>query len=162
RRAVDYYAGPARVPTLRAVRATDLRDAQPGYDYLIVAHPSLLEAIEPLAQYHRAHGMRVEVVDVDDVYDQFGGGIAHPRAIRDLVAWGTDHWRVKPRYLLLVGDASTDIHHDLHDGALSGTSYALTPHMQASNVLGGPGFNEMRSYPYPDQARHPATRNLIP
>lgn len=159
---VDYYAATVtRVPQLRAPHAADLRDAGAGYDYLIVAHARLLDAIAPLAQFHRAQGLRVAVYDVDDVYEQFNGGIAHPRAIRDLVAWGTQHWTRKPRYLLLVGDASTDIHHDPKNGQLSGSSYLLTAQPPGEQVLQDNGFAGMTSYPYPQASQLP-TRNLIP
>jgi hypothetical protein len=99
-------------PTLlRAVAAGNLRAAAPGYDYLIVAHPNLIDAIEPLAAFHRKEGLKVAVIDVDAIYDQFNAGIAHPSAIRDLIAWGREHWQVKPRYVLLVGTASFDMRH---------------------------------------------------
>ena len=163
---VDLYPvadGRALSPALvRAVAGRDLRAADPGYDYLIVAHPRLLDAIQPLAQYHHAHGHRVAVVDVDDVYDQFNAGIAHPLAIRDLVAWGTQHWRLKPRYLLLVGDASTEIHHDPRNGSLNGSSYQLTPQARPEQVLTGDGFREMLTYAYPQSDRPLPNRNLIP
>ena len=163
-RGVDYHAlQAATLPALvRAVAPDDPRAAQQGFDYLIVAHPSLLEAIQPLAQLHRQQGLKVAVYDVDDVYDAFNGGIAHPAAIRDLVAWGTQHWTVKPRYLLLVGDASTDIHHDPRNGVLNGSSYSLTTLPRPAQVLQGAGFVEMKSYAYPDQQQRTATRNLIP
>lgn len=161
---IDYYPVIAakRMPLVRATASVDLRAADPGYDYLIVAHPTLLDAIEPLARLHREQGMRVAVYNVDDVYDQFNAGIAHPSAIRDLVAWATQHWTVKPRYLLLVGDASTDIHHDPHNGLLNGSSYQLTPQARPAQVLQGQGFAEMKSYAYADADRRLSTRNLIP
>ena len=161
---IDYYPVTAakRVPSARAIAGLDLRAANPGYDYLIVAHPALLDAIEPLARLHREQGLKVAVYNVDDVYDQFNAGIAHPAAIRDLVAWGTQHWTVKPHYLLLVGDASTDIHHDPRNGPLNGNSYQLTPQPPPSQVLQGQGFAEMKSYAYADAERRLSTRNLIP
>jgi len=161
---VEYHAlqADAHPALVRAVAPEDPRAAEPGFDYLIVAHPSLLEAIQPLAQLHRQQGLKVAVYDVDDVYDAFNGGIAHPAAIRDLVAWGTQHWAVKPRYLLLVGDASTDIHHDPRNGVLNGSSYSLTTLPRPAQVLQGAGFAEMKSYAYPDQQQRTATRNLIP
>lgn len=158
-----FVDGHVASPTLvRAVTASDLRNPGEGFDYLIVAHPSLLDAVKPLAQYHRAHGLRVETLDVDDVYDQFNGGIAHPRAIRDLVAWGTAHWRVKPRYLLLVGDASTEIHHDDRNGRLSGASYLMTPDPPTAQILHGDGFGGMDSFAYAPSDNTVPTRNLIP
>jgi hypothetical protein len=101
-----------RKPTsVRAVAKTDLRDAAPGYDYLIISHPSLIEAARPLAEFHEKRGLKVALIDVDDVFDQFNDGIAHPIGIRNLIAWGAEHWQVKPRYVLLVGTASFDLRH---------------------------------------------------
>ncbi len=161
---VDLYPagdGSARAPALlRAVASADPRQADPGYDYLIVAHPSLLAGIRPLADYHRLHGLRVDEVNVEDLYDAFNGGIPHPSAIRDFVAWGREHWSVKPRFLLLVGDASSAIHHDWSDGPLTGASYQLTPQPRPGEVLGGAGFGGMATDGY--SAGVPRTRNLIP
>ena len=99
-------------PTLvRAVAATDLHDADPGYDYLIISHRNLIDAVRHLAEFHRERGLKVALLDVDDVFDQFSDGIVHPAGIRDLIAWGEAHWKVKPRYVLLVGTASFDLRH---------------------------------------------------
>src|SRR5690606_15149550 len=97
---------PARV---RKVAASNLRAAGPGFDYLMISHPNLMEAVQPLAEFQRQRGMRVAVVSVDDIYDQFHAGISHPAAILDFIAWGREHWQVKPRYVLLVGTASFDL-----------------------------------------------------
>jgi hypothetical protein len=156
--------GQARKPArVRAVADSDWRAANPGYDYLIVAHPRLRAAIEPLAQYHREHGLRVAVIDVDEIYDQFSGGIAHPAAIRDLVAFGTAHWQVKPRYLLLVGDASVDIHHDIRDKSRSGLQ-ALAPKVDphAEQMLAPGGFQYMTTTAYEHADADLPNRNLIP
>lgn len=147
---------------LRAVADHDPHNVDSDYDYLIVAHPRLLDAIQPLAQYHREHGFRVGVFNVDDVYDQFNGGIVHPTAIRNLVAWGTEHWKIKPHYLLLVGDASTDIHHDPRNGRLNGASYLMTPQPPADQILPGNGFGGMLTYAYHESDLPLPNRNLIP
>ena len=172
---VDLYpfAGKALAPTLvRAVADGDLRhadsgyadsrNAEPGYDYLIVAHPRLLDAIEPLAAYHRAHGLRVNVVDVDAIYDQFNGGIVHPRAIRDYVAWGWQHWERKPKYLLLVGDASFDIHHDLRSDRPNATMYALRPEPLQDELLQPGTLSSMPTSAYAHWDPALPNRNLIP
>jgi hypothetical protein len=167
---VDLYpfAGKALAPTLvRAVADGDLRHADSehadsGYDYLIVAHPRLLDAIEPLAAYHRAHGLRVNVADVDAIYDQFNGGIAHPRAIRDYVAWGWQHWKRKPKYLLLVGDASFDIHHDLRSDRPNATMYALRPDPLQDELLQPGTLSSMPTSAYAHWDPALPNRNLIP
>ncbi|MGE5168493.1 MAG: C25 family cysteine peptidase [Deltaproteobacteria bacterium] len=167
---VDLYpfAGKALAPTLvRGVADGDLRHADSGYadsgyDYLIVAHPRLLDAIEPLAAYHRAHGLRVNVVDVDAIYDQFNGGIVHPRAIRDYVAWGWQHWERKPKYLLLVGDASFDIHHDLRSDRPNATMYALRPEPLQDELLQPGTLSSMPTSAYAHWDPALPNRNLIP
>jgi hypothetical protein len=52
--------------------------------------------------------LKVAVVDVESVYDEFSFGAKSPQAIRDLLACAKDTWSRPPRYLLLVGDASYD------------------------------------------------------
>jgi hypothetical protein len=106
-------AGDDRLKPLlvRRIASKHLRDAAPGYDYLIISHRSLVDAARPLAEFHEKEGLRVALLDVDDVYDEFSGGIALPHGIRDLIAYGEKHWEVKPRYVLLVGTASFDLRH---------------------------------------------------
>ena len=54
-------------------------------------------------------GLRVRVVDVQDIYDEFSGGLLDPRAIRDFIAYTYDYWpRPAPAYVLLVGDGTYD------------------------------------------------------
>jgi hypothetical protein len=78
-------------------------------DYLIVAHERLRFAIQPLVDLHRRRGLEVEVIDVQDLYDEFNDGIVHPRAIREFFRYTHESWRQPaPRYALLVGDASFD------------------------------------------------------
>ncbi len=164
-RGVDYFAsiaGHDLAPTLvRAIADADARATTSGYDYMIVAHPRLLKAIEPLAQYHREHGLKVALYNVDDVYDQFNGGIVHPSAIRDLVAWGLQHWATKPRYLLLVGDASFDIHHDLRTNRPD--KHLYSPSVEPSNdMMLQDGFFALPSTSYMGAADALPNRNLIP
>ncbi len=88
-------------------RPAGLGDPDRQADYVIIAHGSLLEAVEPLAQLHRQRGLIVTVVDVGDVYDEFNDGVAHPQAIQDFLRHAHEFWRrPAPRFVLLVGDAS--------------------------------------------------------
>ncbi|HEX6900180.1 MAG TPA: C25 family cysteine peptidase [Thermoanaerobaculia bacterium] len=99
-------ASPAAVVPDRPSR---LADAANRADYIVIAHPTLLAAVRPLAELHRARGLAVAVVDVEDVYDEFGHGIAGPRALRSFLAFARSRWAPPaPRFVLLVGDASWD------------------------------------------------------
>ena len=166
RKDVDYFlAGrdDLRSPLLaRPIVEDQLHGEKQGFDYLVVAHPSLIDAIQPLAAFHRAHGMRVAVVDVDNVYDAFNGGIVHPSAIRDLVAWGTAHWASKPKYLLLVGDASFDIHHDQRTNRPDKHMYASRVNPPEAEMTQPDGFWALGSTSYAEFSKQLPNRNLIP
>lgn len=89
--------------------AIDLRQNPVGADYIAIAHPDFLTALQPLIDYRRSQGLRVTAVSVEDVYDTFSDGMIDPVAIRDFMAYARDHWpSPAPRFLLLVGDASYD------------------------------------------------------
>ncbi|MEN8164105.1 MAG: C25 family cysteine peptidase [Acidobacteriota bacterium] len=86
-----------------------LKTAHRQTDYIMITHRRLLEALQPLVEFHRANGLSVAVVDVEDIYDEFNYGIQHPRSLRDFLKWAYDNWQEpKPRFVLLAGDASWD------------------------------------------------------
>lgn len=83
------------------------------FDFLIVTHPSLFQQAERLAQIHRQqNGLRTLVVTSDQVFNEFASGSPDPVAIRDFVKMYWDRYGAntaeKPKYLLLLGDASFD------------------------------------------------------
>jgi len=85
----------------------DLIDPSEGADEIIVAPAEFIAAVQPLADRRRSQGLRVRVVDVDDVYALFNGGIFHPEAIRAFAAHAYDNWPdPNPAYLFLVGDGN--------------------------------------------------------
>ena len=89
---------------------SDLRQTNRQADYLMIAPRVFHHAVEPLANLHRGRGLQVALVDVENIYDEFNHGIAHPEAIRNFVAWTSEHWQAPaPRFVLLVGDASWDV-----------------------------------------------------
>lgn len=92
-----------------AARNTGLRDPDRQADYLMISHPTLVEALQPLADYHRTQGLKVEVVDTQSIYDEFNHGIESPWAIRDFLRHAWRAWQhPAPAMVLLVGDASWD------------------------------------------------------
>jgi hypothetical protein len=88
---------------------SDLKNLANAADYLIISHASFLSTIQPLADWWSSQGLRVQVVDVQNVYDEFNGGVFSPLAIRDFIAYAYAHWTAPaPSYVLLVGDGNYD------------------------------------------------------
>lgn len=97
---------PARVVYLPAWPRS-LRDPSQQGEYLVIAHPTLIDTVRRLADYRRTAeggGFTVAVVNARQVYDEFDYGYPTGFAIRDFIRFATQHWSVPPRYVLLVGD----------------------------------------------------------
>ena len=83
--------------------------ASNGADLVIISHKDFIPALAPLvAQRQNSDGLNVVVADIEDVFDEFSFGVHTPQAIRDFLARAKTTWATKPRYVLLVGDASYD------------------------------------------------------
>jgi len=99
---------------LAADTPSDLQNSDQQADYLILTHRRLRQAIEPLADFHRQRGLVVQVIDIENVYDEFSDGVLAPSAIRDFISHAYHNWQSpRPRFVLLVGDASWDVHNEV-------------------------------------------------
>lgn len=99
-----YQAGQIQAAQL----TPDLCAADNSADYLAIGPIDLLDPIQPLLEWRAAQGLKTMAVPVDAIYDQFSAGRVDPEAIRSFLQYATTNWRVKPKYVLLVGDASYD------------------------------------------------------
>lgn len=88
--------------------ASDLWNQNAGADYVMITTGVLKDSIEPLAQFRRSQGLVVNVVDVEDLYDEYSFGLHTPQAIRDYLEGALTNWTRKPKYVLFAGDASYD------------------------------------------------------
>ncbi len=82
-------------------------------DYIIVVPSDLKSSADELAEFHRSNNnFKVRVVLTDQIYNEFGGGIGDPSAIRDFMKMLYDRANgdtsLMPKYLLLFGDGSFD------------------------------------------------------
>ncbi|NPA90793.1 MAG: DUF11 domain-containing protein [Chloroflexi bacterium] len=108
-----FWAGPAE-GMLSPIRVYEdapsaWRDPNHAADYILIAHHDVWDAATRLAEYRASQGYRVALVDVQDVYDEFNGGLMSAEAIRDFLAYAYEHWeRPAPVYVLLMGDGTYD------------------------------------------------------
>lgn len=98
-----------RSATVSSLVETDLTDSDNQADLLIVTTRTLAPAMEPLVEAREAQGLTVRVAMMDELYDNFAGGLESPDAIVNFVRYTVDEWQdPDPRYVFLVGDATTD------------------------------------------------------
>ncbi|MEW6129644.1 MAG: C25 family cysteine peptidase [Acidobacteriota bacterium] len=86
---------------------SDLKPAS-GADFVVIANGQFLDALKPLKQKREAEGLKVALVDVEDLYDEFNFGNKSPQAIRAFLSNTQSNKLQRPRFVLLVGDASYD------------------------------------------------------
>jgi hypothetical protein len=83
--------------------------ATDGAEVTVVAPAAFFDALTPWVTARRAAGFGVELVDVEDVYDEMSYGAHAAAALNGLVRWRLrDASSRRLRDLLLVGDASLD------------------------------------------------------
>jgi hypothetical protein len=87
---------------------SNLRDAANEADLVIITRRDFFGALEPLAEFRRSQELKVALVDIEDVYDEFSFGQKTPRAVRDFLAHASRVWKSGPRFALFAGDASYD------------------------------------------------------
>lgn len=99
-------------------------------DMLIISHPDFLEQSQKLSEIHLAdEGLVSTVVNLMEVYNEFGGGSPDATAIRDFVRMLHYRTNGRMRYLLLFGDASYDYKNRIHENT------NFVPTYQSKNSL---------------------------
>jgi hypothetical protein len=79
-----------------------------GYDLVMISHRDFLGSLDALRKLRESQGLRVALIDIEDLYDEFSFGVKSPKAMKDFLASAKANWRRPPRFVLLVGDASYD------------------------------------------------------
>jgi hypothetical protein len=86
--------------------------AMASQDMIIISFPAFISEAKRLAEYHREKsGLRVELVAVNQIYNEFSSGAQDVTALRDFMKMLYDRAgdpEDRPKYLLLFGDASYD------------------------------------------------------
>jgi hypothetical protein len=116
--------------------------------YILITHRDFWAESKSLAD-HRSHdaGMApVALVDVQQIYDQFNGGMMSAEAIRDFLAYAYTHWSpAVPQYVLLMGDGSYDMRK-----YLTATNTYIPPYLYLSDPDQGETAAENRFVTFVD------------
>jgi hypothetical protein len=94
---------------------SDLRETSNQADFLILTPPDFYQQVQSLKSFRESYNhMSVKVVRLQDIYDEFSGGLSDPVAIRDFLKFAYQNWeRPAPAYVLLAGDGHYDYKNNL-------------------------------------------------
>jgi len=104
-----FEASQAAAPAgIRVDRPSSLKDRSRRADLVILTDRALASSLDPLVALRRSQGLAVEVVDVEDVYDEFSFGQKHPDSIKAFLDYARTSWSTRPRFVIFAGEASYD------------------------------------------------------
>jgi hypothetical protein len=123
--------------------AGNLSGTTNGADYILITHRNLgwdgggsaQPWLTNLKAHREAQGLRVKVVNVEDIYDEFSYGVLSPQGIKDFLSYTYQNWMSPaPQYVLLVGDSAYDPKDNYGLGTINyvPTYLAQTPFMGES------------------------------
>ena len=95
--------------------SSNLQSLRDAVDYIIITHAQFATTVEQLKTIREQAGLNVEIVDVQDIYDEFSYGIKDVTAIKDFLQFAYYNWHAAdhPTYVVLVGDATYDYRDNL-------------------------------------------------
>ncbi len=97
---------------------SNLKEVSEPVDFLIITHSDFQKQAQALKSFRESYNqMPVMVAEVQDIYDEFSGGLLDPVAIRDFLKYTFQNWAGPPAYVLLVGDGNYDYKNNLGTGA---------------------------------------------
>lgn len=89
----------------------NLRATSPGAKHIIITHKNFIEQAERLRTYRENQApapMTSLVFNVDDIFNEFSGGVRDVSGIRDFLKYAYDNWQIRPEYVLMFGDGDYD------------------------------------------------------
>ena len=109
----NYFAvtnsGYKSIGVLTEIPASTLRNPTNQADYIVITHKTFIDSIQPLVKFREEQGLKVLVVDIDEIYNEFGFGLFNPFAIKHFLRYAYHTWQSPaPSYVILVGDAHYD------------------------------------------------------
>jgi len=98
-------------------RASSLAAVSNAADWILITHREIgwdvggvpQNWVRSLVGLRQAQGLRTAVVEVTDIFDEFGYGLVSPQAIKDFITYAYENWQAPAaQYVLLMGDTTYD------------------------------------------------------
>jgi hypothetical protein len=89
----------------------NLRGINPGGELIIISPKEFLAEANRLKAHKESRKnkpLSTVVVNVEEIYNEFSGGLLDVSAIRNFIKFAYTFWTVKPKYVLLFGDGNYD------------------------------------------------------
>jgi Peptidase family C25/Propeptide_C25/FlgD Ig-like domain len=127
----------------------NIRGTTEGVQYIIITDKTFNDQANRLKNYRESQAknkLSTLVFDVDEIYNEFSGGLLDPSGIRNFIKYVYGNWTIKPEYVLLFGDGTYDYKN------IEGKNNNFIPTYQAYayNLPSYYKYDEIYSYPMDD------------
>ncbi len=93
------------------ITLANIRGNLAGSEMIVISPKDFQTQAQNYATYRANQSpnkLSTQVFYVDDIMNEFSGGLLDPTAIRDFLKYAYENWQVKPSYVLLFGDGDYD------------------------------------------------------
>ena len=98
-----------RPTSIELNEGSHLHSTSQGADVIYIGSRELLSAISPLSDLRSSQGFRVQKVDIESIYSEFGLGERNDQAVKSFLQYVKQNWQAPAlKYVVLVGDGSYD------------------------------------------------------
>ncbi|HVO74439.1 MAG TPA: type IX secretion system sortase PorU [Ignavibacteriaceae bacterium] len=118
---------------------------------IIISNKNFKEAADRLKEYREGESkfkLSTSIAYIDEIYNEFSGGMTDPTALRNFIQYAYDNWTVKPEYVLLLGDGTYDAKN------VENANNDFIPTYQVPLITNPPNYNAnlslINSYPVDD------------
>ncbi|MCB0376869.1 MAG: hypothetical protein KDD33_00125 [Bdellovibrionales bacterium] len=93
--------------SFKLIEGSRWSDSNHQADVVYIGHKDLLKSVKALGDLRESQGYKVEYINLESLYDEFGNGLHNVQAVKDFVD-ASQNWQLPPRYYVLLGDGTYD------------------------------------------------------
>ncbi|MGD1044642.1 MAG: type IX secretion system sortase PorU [Bacteroidota bacterium] len=136
------YVTPSTATKIQKFVPNNLHDFQNQIDFIIISPAEFISEANRLKDYRQLNdSLNTLVVDIQQIFNEFSGGLPDPLAIREFLNYTQNNWvDPKPRYVLLFGAGHFDYKN------ISTNQHNWVPPVETEE-----SFETMDSYPSDDK-----------
>lgn len=94
-----------------SITTVDVKSNISGSELIVISNKYFRNQVERYVNYRMTQSpnkINTSAFYVDDIMNEFAGGMLDPTAIRNFLKYAYDNWQTKPLYVLLFGDGDYD------------------------------------------------------
>jgi hypothetical protein len=104
-----FAASKTNTPNISRIEFANLREDFANSNVILITHKDLMGSALKFKEYRESvSNLKIAIIDVEHIMNEFASGMSDPTAIRDFLAFALQNWTTKPEYLIMWGKGHFD------------------------------------------------------